>query len=266
MKINLCGVNLAHDKSFCINRPNGSGDNLFIHTRTPILIMENGKMTRYPSETTVFFRKGMPQQFMAAGYIYADDYIHFNADDEEMEFIDSLNIPSGVPFKDLDSSIYMNIHRYICIEHQAKTENSDTSINLLIKYLLIKLSQAINESKAVSVNNATKNAIRELHAHIYANVEEDYTIDSLAASVGLSPSYFQSIYKKMFGRSCMNDVIIARIEKAKTLLMSTELSIYEIARMCGYENDSHFARQFKKITYVTASEFRKNDVNANKVK
>lgn len=215
-------------------------------------------MTRYPAETTVFFRKGMPQQFMAAGYIYADDYIHFDADEEEMAFIDSLDIPSGVPFTDLDSTIYLNIHRYICIEHQTKTENSEMSITLLIKYLLIKLDQAIKESESISVSNATKNAIRELRTEIYANVERDYTIDSLAASVGLSPSYFQSIYKKMFGRSCMNDIIFARIEKAKTLLMSTELSIYEIARMCGYENDSHFARQFKKFAYVTASEFRKN--------
>ena len=74
MKINLCGTNNTHDKSFIVNRPNGSGDNLFIYTRTPVILIYDGKMNRYPAETTVFFRKGLPQHFMAAGHVYSNAY------------------------------------------------------------------------------------------------------------------------------------------------------------------------------------------------
>lgn len=257
MKINVCGINQAHNKSFIINRPNGSGDNLFIYTRTPVIVVTNGKIDRYPAETAIFFRKGDPQHFMAAGQLYANDFIHFDASDEEMRFIDSLNIPSGIPLTGLDSTVFLNIHRYICIEYQTDTPNREASIDLLLRYFLIKISQAVAETSFVSISGSTKNAIRELRLYIYANPDEEYTISSLSAKVGLSASYFQSIYKKMFGRSCLDDIIHARIDRAKSLLTTTDLPISSIARMCGYDSDPHFSRQFKKYVGVTPSEFKR---------
>ncbi|MBQ8345059.1 MAG: helix-turn-helix transcriptional regulator [Clostridia bacterium] len=256
MKINTCDINLVHDKTFIINRPMGSGDNLFIYTRTPIILITDGNMKRYPAETTVFFRKGQPQHFMAAGHLYADDFIHFDANEEEMAWIDSLGIPSGVPFPDLDASIFLNLHRYICVERHSKTAHREESINLLLRYFLIKLAQAMEEAKAIPLNSSAKNAIRELRYSLYTNVDQAYTIDELAAKVGLSASYFQATYKKMFGRSCMDDIIHARIERAKALLLQTDLPVSAVARMCGYESDSHFSRQFKKHVRMTPVAFR----------
>ncbi len=258
MNINLCGINLAHDKTFIINRPNGSGDNLFIYTRTPIILFnENGEHHRYPADTVVFFRKDMPQRFMAAGQIYANDYIHFDANEEDMKFIDSLEIPSGVPFVDLDSSVFMNIHRYICIEYRTNHRTKEAAINHLLKYMLIKLSVAIEEQRSILINNSTKKAMLELRAEIYAHVERDYDIATLAARVGFSPSYFQAQYKKLFGRTCINDVMFARVDRAKQLLRTTDSSISEISRACGFETESHFSHMFKKYAGITASEYRK---------
>lgn len=257
MHVNHCHINMAHDRSFLINRPNGSGDNLFIYTRTPVILMMDGKLQRYPAETTVFFRKGCPQHFMAAGQIYANDYIHFSADDDEMAFIDSLGIPSGVAFTGLDASVFMSIHRYICIEHLTQTKQRDTSVDLLLRYFLIKLSQAVEEATQLTVSSGTKSALRALRDGIYANSGASYSVDGLARQVGLSSSYFQSVYRRMFGRPCMEDVIHARIEQAKTLLLTTEMSVTAVARLCGYESDSHFSRQFKKYVGVTAVSFRR---------
>ena len=259
MKVNLCGINNAHDKSFIINRPTGSGDNLFIYTRTPIILVCDGKMGRYPAETAVFFRKGRPQHFMAAGQIYVNDFIHFDANDDEMRFIDSLGISSGVAFTDLDPTVFMNIHRYICVEHMTESENRAQSVDLLLKYFMIKLSEEMKGSTDVPLSGSIKNAMRELRSQVYASVEEQYTIESLSARVGLSPSYFQSVYKKMFGRACIDDIIHARVEKARTLLMTTDLSVSTVARECGYENESHFSRQFKRFTGMTPSGCRKKD-------
>lgn len=258
MYINLCGINLAHDKSFIINRPDGSGDNLFIYTRTPIILFdEDGKQHKYPSNTTVFFRKNRPQRFMAAGQIYANDFIHFDATEEDMKFIDSLDIPSGVPFVDLDTSVFMNIHRYICIEYRTDHKTKDEAINHLLKYMLIKLSVAIEEQNSLLINNSVKKAMMELRAEIYAHVDRDYDVATLASRIGFSPSYFQVQYKKLFGRTCINDVMFARIDRAKQLLRTTDCSISEISRSCGFETESHFSHMFKKYAGVTASEYRK---------
>lgn len=257
MRINQCGINRAHDRSFIINRPSGSGDNLFIYTRTPVTIVQNGQACRYPAETVVFYRKGDPQHFMAAGQVYANDYIHFSASDEEMKFIDSLSIPSGVPLRELDSTVFLSIHRYLCIEHQTESTYKEASIDLLLRYFLIKLAQAFSESVTIPLSGYTRSALRDLRDQIYSSPEHNYSISSLAASVGLSASYFQVIYKKIFGRPCHEDIIFARIDKAKSLLLSTDIPISAIARSCGYENDAHFSRQFKKYTSLTPSDFKK---------
>lgn len=258
MKINDCGINQVHDKSFFINRPQGSGDYLFIYTRTPILLtLKNGDIVRYPAETTVFFKKGLPQRFMSSGAIYADDFIHFDADEDEAQFIESLDLPHGVPFTNLDSSYFLNFHRYICNERLLEYQQKDETVNMLLKIFLIKLSVAIKESTELKINDTTKAAFYEMRAEIFSNVNKRYTIEMLASKIGISSSYFKSTYKKLFGRSCMDDVIHARIEKARTLLISTDLPISNIARRCGYDNDSHFSRQFQKKVGVTASEYRK---------
>jgi AraC family transcriptional regulator of arabinose operon len=85
-----------------------------------------------------------------------------------------------------------------------------------------------------------------------------WNVDSMAAVVNMSRSYFQHIYREIFGVSCMTDVINGKIEKAKEILNETGCTVSQVATMCGYENDEHFMRQFKKIVGVTPTVYRKN--------
>jgi AraC family transcriptional regulator of arabinose operon len=52
------------------------------------------------------------------------------------------------------------------------------------------------------------------------------------------------------------DIINSRLEYAKYLLVNSSLSIAAISKMCGYENDTHFMRQFKKFVGLTPSQFK----------
>jgi AraC family transcriptional regulator of arabinose operon len=56
----------------------------------------------------------------------------------------------------------------------------------------------------------------------------------------------------------MTDVINSRIEHAKYLLTTTDISVKQIAQLCGYNNENHFMRQFKEITGITPTKFRDN--------
>lgn len=66
-------------------------------------------------------------------------------------------------------------------------------------------------------------------------------------------------YKQYFSVRCMDDVITARMNKAKSLLKHTDLRIQEIAIQCGYQNVSHFMRQFKEKCGMTAMQYRKSN-------
>ena len=97
----------------------------------------------------------------------------------------------------------------------------------------------------------------ELHQDIYLHPEKDRDIKSLAKEMNISEGYFYHLYKSEFAISCIDDVINARLQKARQLLTSTKMKIYEIALNCGYHNERHFVRQFKQFVGATPTEYRK---------
>ena len=82
-------------------------------------------------------------------------------------------------------------------------------------------------------------------------------IGYLSGSV-LYARIFARIFKKETGKTLSDELNEIRIQHAKKLLASTALSINEISKMIGYENECYFSAVFKRYTDTTPSEFRKN--------
>ena len=99
--------------------------------------------------------------------------------------------------------------------------------------------------------------LQRLRSEIQAEPQRNWNISDMAKEIGISKSHLQRLYRQYFSASCMDDIISARILKAKKLLQFTELRIQEIALQCGYRNESHFMRQFKEKCGVTALQFRR---------
>lgn len=134
-------------------------------------------------------------------------------------------------------------------------------IDLLIKMLFLKIGEncradASDADAGVSVHCQE---LRSLRAEIYSGAEgaaQARSVSELAARLHLSPAHFQKLYKKQFGVSCFEDMLNARIAAAKYYLINTSLTVGEISALCGYENEVHFMRQFKKRTGCTPTQFR----------
>ncbi|MNG10723.1 Arabinose operon regulatory protein [compost metagenome] len=124
--------------------------------------------------------------------------------------------------------------------------------SFFMKLVNLRNQSAVHENKSQYLLPFTK-----LRNQLYSAPNSSYTVDKLASSVNLSKSYFQHIYKELFGCSIIMDLINARLEYAKYLLTNSNTSIHLISRMCGYENDTHFMRQFKKFVGVTPSQFKR---------
>lgn len=77
-----------------------------------------------------------------------------------------------------------------------------------------------------------------------------------ADALHLSPSYFSDLLKKETGKSAQDHLHAELIRKAKTLLLSSELSVSEIAYELGFEHAPYFSRLFKNKTGLTPSDFR----------
>lgn len=73
----------------------------------------------------------------------------------------------------------------------------------------------------------------------------------------MSKTYFCGQLKKLNGISLWDYITIKRIEKAITLIESSNLSRLEIALKCGYNNTSNFYYAFKKVTGKTPEDYKK---------
>lgn len=100
--------------------------------------------------------------------------------------------------------------------------------------------------------------VRRLRQEIAADPQNDWNVTDIAARLCISKSHLHRIYKQITGVNLLDDVIEARLLKAKKLLEFSDLRIQEIAQQCGYNNESHFMRQFKMKTGMTALQYRKN--------
>jgi len=101
-----------------------------------------------------------------------------------------------------------------------------------------------------------KEHLLRLRSEILANSQRDWNIAEIAKEIGISRSHLQRLYRQQFAASCMDDIINARMRKAQQLLQFTSLRIQEIALQCGYNNESHFMRQFKEKCGMTALQYR----------
>lgn len=85
--------------------------------------------------------------------------------------------------------------------------------------------------------------------------DPDLSLNGLCSYLGISTSYFSTIFKEVTGETFMDVLIRTRMEKAKELLETTALKNYEIAERVGFSDPHYFGISFKKMTGKTPTEY-----------
>jgi AraC-like DNA-binding protein len=96
-------------------------------------------------------------------------------------------------------------------------------------------------------------------AAIHARVEHHWTVEELAHEAGMSRSAYAARFKERVGLSPLEYVTRWRMFRAGALLRQGRLSTAEIAVRVGYENESAFAKAFKRTTGMTPGAYRRGD-------
>ncbi len=98
--------------------------------------------------------------------------------------------------------------------------------------------------------------LRRLLSMIEDRLSEDLNLTELARESGLSQSHFASLFRMSTGLSPHRYIVQRRVERARSLLQSTTLSLGEIALAVGFYDQSHLTRQMKRILGVTPNYIR----------
>ncbi len=94
--------------------------------------------------------------------------------------------------------------------------------------------------------------------YINDRLEQELSLDELAAIAQLSTYHFCRSFKRSTGFTPHQYVIRQRVERAKLLLRERKIGIAQVAISCGFTHQSHLNRHFKRSTGMTPKKFSKS--------
>jgi two-component system response regulator YesN len=99
-------------------------------------------------------------------------------------------------------------------------------------------------------------SIRKAMDYIAGRFHHDLSIDEVSEFIGLSCSHFCVLFKKENGVTFLEYLTKLRIERAASILRNTDVKVYQIAPLVGYQDAKYFTQVFKRIMDMTPSEYR----------
>jgi len=106
------------------------------------------------------------------------------------------------------------------------------------------------------ISNDKKVIVQSLIDYMSYYYMEDISLSYLSTVMHISPAYISKIFKEETGSSPIQYLIEIRLEKAKSLLVSSSLPIQEIAEAVGYKDAYYFSKLFKKYYDLSPSAYR----------
>jgi AraC family transcriptional regulator len=99
--------------------------------------------------------------------------------------------------------------------------------------------------------------VERLKRHIDKAYSDRINIDDLARMTRLSSSYFSAAFRVSFGTSPHDYICRRRIVQAEHLMVNTNIPLSEIALDCGFADQSHFSRVFRRLKSTTPAAWRR---------
>ena len=242
MNIRSIGYNSVYAGSYSFQAEVEMGVYMLVLTKSRARFWVNGECISAAPNSLIIYDDTCERQYAA----------------DESEFIDALKLPLNRVIPHCDSETIDVLMRNIMTEFYSLGSARIKMLDALMRTLLAKVGETTDRRGELrQTSDPHYSSLIELREKIYRNPQLKWNVDTMAADVNMSRSYFQHIYREVFGVSCISDVISGKIEKAKEILSETDCTVSQVAAMCGYDNEEHFMRQFKKIVGETPTKYRK---------
>ena len=113
-------------------------------------------------------------------------------------------------------------------------------------------------SSAQEPEKLEERTITGITRYLQEHLTEELSLSVLAQEFHLNPQYISQLFKNEIGVNFLSYLTNIRMEKAKKLLISTSLSIAEVAERSGYGDYRVFTKVFKKSEGLTPSQYRRD--------
>ncbi len=211
----------------------------------------DGESFAYPKGQVCIFRPGQQRQSKGQFCAY---YLKFSCNQPELlEYLEKL--PSVIPAG--DSQVLYQLY------HDIFTAMSQKQAGYKL-YVYAKLTELISTlysyacatapvgGKYAAYTGEVYEAVRFMKEHL----SEHITLEDIAASAHLSPSFFHVVFKEIMHKTPHRYMLEMRLGQAKNLLINSDLSFTIIAEQCGFDSQVYFNYIIKKELGITPKKFR----------
>lgn len=197
---------------------------------------------------------GKPGQLRHTRLPFKCRFIHLILEDEYLKTL-VFSFPDYIDVSD-NTKKYKRLFDEIIHVYKFPSDNHELYIGGKILQLLYMLSHKVTLIENANINS--KDIVTRGIAFIDEHFTENITLNDIADSLGISPIYFHQMFSRAMGRTTPSNYILnKRINLAKKLLITSTLTLAEIAYQTGFSSQSYFGQVFKRKTNMTPHEYRK---------
>jgi AraC family transcriptional regulator len=172
--------------------------------------------------------------------------------------------PAGVHIRPLLSFWDSQLHQWcsaIRDEFEQPAQYGSLYVDALTQAIIIHLLRHYSNTPRVEVRapgKLSEQQQRQVQDYIATHLDQPLTVGELAGLLSLSTAHFDKLFRTTFQQAPYQYVLTQRVERAKALLRDERKTLFEVARECGFANQSHFTRHFKAIARVTPGRYARS--------
>ena len=141
-------------------------------------------------------------------------------------------------------------------------EHAEVAVSKALYGMLMEIV-GLGLRKETADGEADTDFLRRVDDYIDERIRGHVTLEELAGSVNLSKYHFCRTFKERTGVSPMQYVVRKKIDASKYFLQYTAEPVQSIASRFGFTDQSHYARQFRRITGLSPRAYRKKGQSAD---
>ncbi|MBQ8003289.1 MAG: helix-turn-helix transcriptional regulator [Clostridia bacterium] len=210
---------------------------LFLYFQGDVTV--NGKAEK--AGACIIYSANSPRDYIT-GQGFVNSYMSFTA---PSELFSKLGIKTDRVFYPSNCADINAILFDICSENVTREKGFEEKFYSLILNLLVTAARGSNPVKTDKVYDL-KSRISAVRTAFLSDIVNPPSFDALLCEANISRTQGYKLYSMFFHTSPKEDLIWARLEKARSLIRSdANIKIYTVVETCGFSNVSHFFRTFK---------------------
>lgn len=210
-----------------------------------------------------FFSCTKPGQRQRMVMPYKCYFFNICTQNEELcELLDGM--PQFAALWDMENVVKI-FRRMLTVENMATLENRMHLEGCILQIIsLVARSQLPQSGEGQDSALLHRKLLQDADRYIRTQFTKDIGLAELAERCNLHPNYFHRLYTAAFGMTPTQRILSYRINAAKMLLLTTNLSMSEIAAECGFSSQTYFGYKFKEIVNITPLQYRKKMLGSRK--